>query len=318
MKLGTSMSSQRGTFLVADEAGQLICHPERLRAYVRGLPARGIEHFEFSWEVQEPMLALFGGDLRAFLSECQSSLGLTFSVHLLHIGVDIASPYLEQARVAAEEQAKILRCTRDLGITEYVLHIGKTIGSLWDALTDRSPALRDHLWEGSLRSAHETIPRLLREVEPRRVAVENLENIPFDLIEPLVQEYDLGLCFDVGHAFLSGLDCAEFFRLHQERITTIHFHDVKGAGQPLRKGRLRDHNGLGLGSLDYQSLLDVFLKANYTGRLVLEILTPEEEAASVDLCRNYLLAKGVVASPSRIAEEGGPAPTRHGNQESIL
>jgi sugar phosphate isomerase/epimerase len=288
MKIGVSMLSRWPALLGEDEKGRMICHRERLREHLRGLPARGAHHFEFTWDPPDAMEELFDAEWNAFLGECQAERGMSFSVHLPQFGLDMADPSLVVAEHSLREMLCALRCTRAGGMGDYVLHLGITVGRLWGQLSFSSPALRDHLWEEARSVAQYTLRRLLQEVPPRRIAVENIPYAPFSILEPLLEEFDLSVCLDVGHADRWGQDPMAFFERYRDRISVIHFHDVKRPGEPGIVGGAPDHQALGTGHLDYLGLLRTFRERGFDGTLVIEVQTPEDEEASLKRCREAL------------------------------
>jgi sugar phosphate isomerase/epimerase len=80
------------------------------------------------------------------------------------------------------------------------------------------------------------IRKSLVQVEPYtrshnvRIALENMARDDWEMLETLLPEYDpgfLGLCFDSGHANLSGHDFTHLDQL-KHRLIAVHFHDNDG------------------------------------------------------------------------------------------
>jgi len=143
-------------------------------------------------------------------------------------------------------------------------------------------------WETTVASARRTLPRLLEYVDARKIWVENLPYAPLEPLIPVITDYDLGICLDVGHADRIGDDPTEFFVRHKDRIGEIHFHDVKDPGSPGVIGSTTDHQALGTGHIGYQGLLDTFMREGFDGNLLIEVLDPDDEQVSVKLARTYL------------------------------
>jgi hypothetical protein len=62
-------------------------------------------------------------------------------------------------------------------------------------------------------------------VNPRRISVETLD-YPAEMLRPLLREFDLSMCLDVGHVKLYGGDFHEVFESFKKRISIIHLHGV--------------------------------------------------------------------------------------------
>jgi sugar phosphate isomerase/epimerase len=291
------MASVWNALFVRDTGGKLKCDRDHLKRHISTLPAQGIECFEFTWDPPDTMEDLFDEEWRDFLEQCQSEWNLSFAIHLPMFGLDPAAFHKEIAAASMRETIKAIRWTEGLDITGYVLHIGITGARLQAALSNVSPALLSSLWERTVASAKSTLPWLLDHVEPRRIWIENL---PYSSLEPLVpaiEEYDFGICLDVGHADRNGEDPAGFFSRHKDRIGEIHFHDVKDLGSPGTVGATTDHQALGTGHIGYQRLLDTFVGGGFEGDLIIEVTNLEDENVSVRRARSYL--DNLSSSPQR-------------------
>ena len=90
---------------------------------------------------------------------------------------------------------------------------------------------------------------------------------------------DVGLLFDAGHCYMGGGEPIEVLRKHIDRVCHVHFKDVRKAVVQLARNNLWSFpdciiNGTftvpGDGDIDFASLLDVLMAANYQGWLVVE------------------------------------------------
>ena len=288
MRLGTSLVSVWGSLFERDDTGRVTCNRRFLRDYISDLPARGIESFEFTWDPADTMEALFDDEWKEFLKRCQSELGLSFCVHLPQYGLDPAALNEDIADVSMRETIRAIECTKDLNITGYVLHMGVSCARLQASLSVLSPVLLQDFWEKTVASARRTLPRLLDHVDARRIWVENLPYTPLDMLVPVITDYDLGICLDVGHADRVGDDSAELFVRYKDRVGEIHFHDVKDPGSPGVIGSTTDHQALGSGHIGYRELLGTFVREGFEGDLLIEVLDPADERVSVERVRAYL------------------------------
>ena len=129
---------------------------------------------------------------------------------------------------------------------------------------------------------------MLEHVEARRILVENLPYASLEPLLPVIAEYDLGMCLDVGHADRMGEEPGEFYVRHKDRIREIHFHDVKDPGSPGVIGSTTDHKALGTGHLNYRALIETFVQEGFGGDLVIEVSNQADEQISVEAARSHL------------------------------
>jgi sugar phosphate isomerase/epimerase len=98
--------------------------------------------------------------------------------------------------------------------------------------------------------------------DARPVCVENLENYCPDHLLPLLDEFPLGLCLDVGHFWLAGADPLPFLERHLGRTWVVHLHGVAQRG----------HQSLRLqGPARTRPILDLLACGGYSGVLTLEV-----------------------------------------------
>jgi len=291
MRLGTSMLSQWNRLFERAGDGRVVCNRRLFKAYISQFPARGIEHLEFTWDPPQAMEELFDEAWRDYLMRCQSDWGLTYSVHLPQFGLDVAALHQKFADMSLEETVKAIACTRDLPVANYVLHVGVSCARLHGTLSELSPPMLAYYWDETVASARRTLSRLVEHVDSRKIAVEDLPYAPFEPLVPVILECDLGVCLDVGHADRWGDDPAAFFVQYKDRISEIHFHDVKDAGDPDMVGVVPDHQALGSGHIGYRELIDAFAKEGFEGELTIEVQTPEDERVSVERARAYLASR---------------------------
>jgi sugar phosphate isomerase/epimerase len=102
-----------------------------------------------------------------------------------------------------------------------------------------------------------------------RIALENMHGDNWEMLETLLVEYDagfLGLCFDSGHANLSGHDFEHLKRL-KDRLIAVHLHDNDG---------LTDQHKIPFsGTVDWEALASVIALSSYEGCVNLEVAIQE-------------------------------------------
>lgn len=113
------------------------------------------------------------------------------------------------------------------------------------------------------------------------VCVENIQSGPFTLdgLAHVVEETSAGLVVDTGHARVSGHGSeylTNFVAEHRERVEHVHLNDTRG--------RHDEHLPLGVGTIDFDSLLTA-LGPGWTGRLCAEVITGDQHALEQSLDR---------------------------------
>lgn len=114
-----------------------------------------------------------------------------------------------------------------------------------------------------------------------RLAVENLPGAgrPGSSMAVLLEAIDglgdhVGLCLDIGHADMDGLDIVD--ELHAamaaEKLFSLHIHDVNPDGK-------RDHFIPGEGRIDFGAFVAALDAARFEGGRTIEISPPDREAA---------------------------------------
>lgn len=106
-----------------------------------------------------------------------------------------------------------------------------------------------------------------------RLALENVRNSAWaldcvlDRIGDDVERTNLGICIDVGHAFLSS-DAGSspvygYLERYRKQIVHLHIHDNNGSGD--------DHLPVGDGRIDWEDVLRKVCRIGYRGTAVLEV-----------------------------------------------
>jgi sugar phosphate isomerase/epimerase len=102
-----------------------------------------------------------------------------------------------------------------------------------------------------------------------RIALENMEGDDWEMLEILIGEYEpglLGLCFDSGHANLSGHHFEHLEKL-KDRLIAVHLHDNDG---------LTDQHQIPFsGTVDWENLSSIIAHSTYGGCVNLEVTIRE-------------------------------------------
>lgn len=148
--------------------------------------------------------------------------------------------------LALNETIKCAEAMEELGAEVMVVHIG--------AGGDGEKFLRD-------------IETILRKTK-LKVAVEN-EPTGFPLTEDIIGIVDkmgderVGMCMDIGHAFIYDGDPAKSIKLAGNRIIAIHVSDNDGQNDL--------HNIPGSGVVDWKGVVEALKDIKYTGKFTYEI-----------------------------------------------
>jgi sugar phosphate isomerase/epimerase len=181
----------------------------------------------------------------------------TLASWLKDAGLEILSMYAPTRETVADMTAALVMA-RHIPFRHVVLHL--------DA--GRDAAVR-------------TINELHRVAEPLGVtlALEVTAGEPWtvsallDLIENDLDGMGLGICMDVGHAFLSG-DAAEAIETAGGYVTTTHLHD--------NTRRRDDHLVPFQGAVDWPGVVMAFEKIGYDGVFMFEIKRQQSTAAALE------------------------------------
>ncbi len=220
----------------------------------------------------EPQPPLDYAETIAALYPIVAATPVGFNVHLpLDIALGAADPVIRQRSVTGV--CRVLDCARVLQPSTFTLHLDY-------GLTD-SPRTR--------RTWHKRLEASLREIlksgiAPRSISIENLD-YPLEWVQPLIQEFDLSVCLDVGHLLRYGYHLENAFARFADRITIMHLHGVDAHG--------RDH--IGLNNLStYQLACIRALLHQFRGVVSLEVFNFKHLEASLSLLSAHLPHSGGV------------------------
>lgn len=170
----------------------------------------------------------------------------------------LASGDAEGRALAVSETAQALYIARRVPFAFLVLHVGVPRS------TPGAPALN------SRDAARRSIAELHALADPLGVRLA-VEIIPNELsragslvhfIEDVLDDTEVGICLDVGHAHLDG-DLVDAIETVSEHLLTTHVHD--------NRGRLDDHLLPFEGTIDWPSALTALQKVGYEGVYMLEV-----------------------------------------------
>ena len=229
---------------------------------------------------------VFDASFYTTVADLQQELGFTCTVHLPFLWIDPASLNEPVRQASVDSLHRAVELTRPLDVFTYVLHLMGTTTIEVAVLLSSSPhfqAIAAALMLQAGRSL-ETVCGLL---DPQSICVENLEAPPFEAVWPVVEQYGVSVCLDVGHLAHQGGGELEFLAQYADRIGEVHLHD---ATSTTAAGRLivHDHLPLGQGTIDYKAFLQALDETGYTGAVILENNSKQDLEASLEQIGDYL------------------------------
>jgi sugar phosphate isomerase/epimerase len=207
---------------------------------------------------------------------------LRYAVHL-PLSIALASDNRALRQASVDSVKEVLSLLSPLSPEAFVLHVAPLV-RLDERSTGRERLVGLEASARNVANAREALARLLdgSSVPSRLIAIENID-YPFELINPIVEEHDLGICCDTGHLLLQGEDPARFVRSYSARLIHVHLHDVVDGF---------DHRALGnpAGRIDLVSFLETLSGERYGGLITLEVSNDDDLEKSMVAISPYLRA----------------------------
>ncbi|WP_435180105.1 sugar phosphate isomerase/epimerase family protein [Halorussus sp. AFM4] len=203
-------------------------------------------------------------EMRATLAEA----GLGVVVHL-PFTVDPGSPFAPAREGAVAELTAGMDLAADLGADTVVFHPSSNAWDLGWTEAERRGFVHAGL--------DELVPAARdRGLEP---CVENVVSSYYDAttFDELLERYpDASMTFDTSHALLAGMDeagMAAFCREHADRIGHLHLVDTRGGDD--------EHLPVGMGRIDFATVLAALADEGWSGTATLEIGTEDYDTIAL-------------------------------------
>ncbi len=256
----------------------------RLSRHARRLVDAGFRHIELTLDTRFMMQGAADDSVIDELLELKKSVGLTYSVHLPIMDTSFMSLNERIRKATLECLKESIRSTESLEITGYVLHPTRFVEYEIAGLPLSASTKRDvykYIREKGSRGLLELIDLA---GSSRKILLEPDVAVSFDAIfDPLVNEYDSGVCFDYGHHVMAKLDPVKFYETYEDRIREIHFHDVAVEYKI-------DHIPLGAGTTHWEDFIKYITREKrFDGVLLLEMM----ESAAISSLPKLLKSIGV-------------------------
>ncbi|OQY04121.1 MAG: hypothetical protein B6I22_10195 [Desulfobacteraceae bacterium 4572_123] len=165
------------------------------------------------------------GEIRE-LAYLAKEFDITYNVHL-PTDIDFGHPDKKQRDVAVDTIKKVMDLTDILSPSTCTLHLSY----------DRPSRNQESVarWQ---RLVHESMDNLIDNGVPGRlISIETLD-YPFEWAEPIISDFDLSVCLDLGHLMIYGYDMESAFDRYSDRTAIIHLHGVKNGRDHIALDRL--------------------------------------------------------------------------------
>ncbi len=221
---------------------------ERAGYYFNLLNRYGIDinNIEINTEIEQ----LSPGFLDRVIFPLFRSYGVkSASIHAPYIQLNPASPLEGYRKFSSDAMIKTMKAAGGIDVNRFVIHL---TSSFEDSIPSLSIPEDDKkaLERIAVSQARKSLDEILKKtgVEPERLALENLEVFPFEMIYPLVSEFGISICFDMGHWGLNGF-APQAFMERFSPVSEIHIQDMSEERRGLRTTIRKEHLPLGTGIL---------------------------------------------------------------------
>ena len=205
------------------------------------------------------------------------------SVHLPYLQLNPASPLEEYRQFSSLSIIKVVNAFNGYEADPFVVHL---TSEFEDSVMHFpiSESNKKALIDIALSQIRKSLEEIIRNtgISPEKLALENLEVFPFDLLIEIVKDYGISICFDMGHWGLNGFMPAEFFKkFGPEKIREIHIQGMTEERQGLRTFIRREHQSLGRGVLNAAGFFNYLADINFNGSLIIENRSKAELIESI-------------------------------------
>ena len=154
---------------------------------------------------------------------------LSYTVHL-PLGLPLGAANEAERRSSVKKALRVLELTCPLNPAAYVLHFeGDRRGLL--------PSENMIGWTNSLRAS---VTELLGSAIPSHLFCVETLDYPFALVDPIVYEFGLSVCLDIGHVLLQGYPLDAYLAKYHDRIRVFHAHGIRENKDHRDLGAIRD------------------------------------------------------------------------------
>nr|MDO8133511.1 cobamide remodeling phosphodiesterase CbiR [Candidatus Njordarchaeum guaymaensis] len=247
----------------------------RLSRRAKKLIDAGFRHVEIAIDTRFMVPGVADDTVIGELLEIKKTRGVSYSVHLPLMDMSFLSLNERSRKATMECLKESIEATQPLEITGYVLHTTRFVESEIASLPQPT-LIKRRIYKYIVEKGGRGLSELIDVAgNPRKILIEPDCALPYDIfLDPLLEEYDTGICFDYGHCAMSKQNPYDFYDHYIDRIHEIHFHDVQ---VPYRI----DHIPLGAGTTEWEKFIKHIAQGKvFKGVLLLEMM---ESAAIASL-----------------------------------
>jgi sugar phosphate isomerase/epimerase len=226
-------------------------------------------HFDYHDSVAVRSLAEWLEDTRLVLNSMHAPITASFTNGQWGEAFSNAAADATVRQRAIAEAEAALAVAQTIPYRHLVVHLGLPDG-LKPSGTDNSREAARRSIETLAESAEKVGVMLAIEVIPNSLS--SAEAL-VSLIENDVDGAEVGICMDVGHAFIMG-DLGDAIETCAEHLVTTHLHD--------NKRKTDDHLTPGEGSIDWAATLMALQKIGYEGAWMFEVANTSSPQAVLD------------------------------------
>lgn len=250
---------------------------------------RGFSHIELLLDVGSKDTAILSTEVIDELHKLKTINGLRFSAHLPYKYVDIGSLNEEIRKVSVKLIQKAVGISDRIGIEKLVFHpVGAEAKPFDLSSYPASKNVKEKIIKEMVDQVRLSLHEITEVVDSRRLCLENLSYIDFNPFIPLIDEFDLNVCMDVGHCILRHDDPLEFIRRFSKQLGVVHLHDVADFRTKPGVMKFLDHEPLGIGVVDVKSIICALKEISFSGPVVLEHLEEKKALQSVKFLKNLI------------------------------
>lgn len=160
------------------------------------------------------------------LARLAKALDITYNVHL-PTDVSFGHPDKKKRRAAVDTIKRVMDLTAILSPSTCTLHLS------YDRPSADPGSVAD--WQCFV---HESMGHLIdKGVQGRSLSIETLD-YPFEWVKPVILDFDLSVCLDLGHLMIYGYDMESTFEQYSDRTAVIHLHGVENGQDHIALDRL--------------------------------------------------------------------------------
>jgi len=162
------------------------------------------------------------------LARLAKAMDITYNVHL-PTDVGFGHPNKKKRCVAVDTIKKVMDLTNILSPSTCTLHLS------YDRPSRDPESVAD--WQSLV---HESVGNLIdKGVRGRSISIETLD-YPFEWVKPIILDFDLSVCLDLGHLMIYGYDMESTFEQYSDRTAVIHLHGVENGQDHIALDRLSE------------------------------------------------------------------------------